>query len=81
MIKFRFIFSFLAMGVLLVLSNRIASSHELRVVTSIKPVHSLVASVMAGVGTPYLLVKVASSPHNFALRPKDARKLSQAETG
>ncbi len=79
MIKFRFLFSLLIMSVVLILSNRIALSHELRVVTSIKPVHSLVASVMAGVGKPYLLVKGASSPHNFALRPTDARSLSQAE--
>ena len=48
------------------------------VVASIKPVHSLVAAVMEGVGTPELLVKGAGSPHTYALRPSEARSLEQA---
>jgi zinc transport system substrate-binding protein len=48
------------------------------VVASIKPVHSLVAAVMEGVGTPELLVKGAGSPHTYALRPSEARALEQA---
>jgi zinc transport system substrate-binding protein len=79
MTKSRFLILPLMVSVLLIASGRIASPAELRVVTSIKPVHSLVASVMAGVGEPYLLVKGASSPHNFSLRPTDARKLSKAD--
>lgn len=49
------------------------------VVTSIKPVHSLVAGVMQGVAEPTLLVKGAASPHSFSLRPSDARALNQAD--
>lgn len=49
-----------------------------RVVASIKPVHSLVTAVMAGVGEPELLVKGAGSPHSYALRPSEARTLSRA---
>ena len=49
-----------------------------RVVTSIKPVHSLVSAVMAGVDEPYLLMQGAASPHAFSLRPSDARKLRNA---
>jgi len=52
---------------------------ELRVVASIKPIHSLVASVMAGVGVPELLLKGASSPHSFSLKPSDARALAKAD--
>ncbi|HLT02381.1 MAG TPA: zinc ABC transporter substrate-binding protein [Geminicoccaceae bacterium] len=48
------------------------------VVASIKPVHSLVAGVMQGVGEPALLVKGASSPHSYSLRPSDARALEEA---
>jgi zinc transport system substrate-binding protein len=48
------------------------------VVASIKPVHSLVAAVMEGVGTPQLLVKGAGSPHTYALRPSEAQALEQA---
>lgn len=49
------------------------------VVASIKPVHSLVASVMAGVGEPTLIVKGSASPHTYALRPSDAGALESAD--
>ena len=49
------------------------------VVASIKPIHSLVAGVMQGVGAPHLLVAGAASPHNYALRPSDARALEAAK--
>ncbi len=49
-----------------------------RVVTSIKPVHSLVSAVMAGVDEPYLLMRGTASPHAFSLRPSDAMKLRNA---
>jgi zinc transport system substrate-binding protein len=49
------------------------------VVVSIKPVHSLVAGVMAGVGEPVLLVQGAGSEHSYSLRPSQARALDQAE--
>ena len=49
------------------------------VVASIKPIHSLVAGVMEGVGTPQLLIEGAGSPHSYALRPSQARALDQAE--
>jgi zinc transport system substrate-binding protein len=56
-----------------------ARAEEIAVVASIKPVHSLVAGVMQGVGTPALLVKGASSPHDYSLRPSDARALDGAQ--
>lgn len=57
-----------------------ATAHaEPRVVASILPVHSLVAGVMQGVGTPALLVPVGQSPHTYALKPSDARTLQGAE--
>jgi zinc transport system substrate-binding protein len=49
------------------------------VVASIKPVHSLVAGVMQGIGEPDLLVKGAGSEHSYSLRPSEARALDQAE--
>jgi zinc transport system substrate-binding protein len=48
------------------------------VVVSIKPIHSLVAGVMAGVGEPRLIVGGASSPHTYSLKPSDAEALSRA---
>jgi zinc transport system substrate-binding protein len=52
---------------------------EIDVVVSIKPVHSLVAGVMQGVGEPGLLVKGTGSEHSYSLRPSEARALQQAE--
>lgn len=49
------------------------------VVASIKPVHSLVAAVMQGVGEPALIVKGSASPHTYALRPSDAGALENAD--
>lgn len=48
------------------------------VVTDIAPVHSLVAQVMEGVGQPELLLPPGASPHGYALRPSEARALSDA---
>ncbi len=59
------------------LSNTKAAT-KLQVVTTIMPVHSLVAAVMQGAGEPSLLIKAANSPHNYRLRPSDARLLSTA---
>lgn len=50
-----------------------------RVVVSIKPVHSLVSSVMKGVGKPFLIIKGGASPHSYAMRPSEARALSRAK--
>ena len=50
-----------------------------KVVVSVAPVHSLVTSVMAGVGEPKLLVPANASPHAFSLRPSDARALARAD--
>ncbi len=46
---------------------------------SIKPVHSLVAAVMAGVDEPGLIVEGAGSPHTYALKPSQAVMLEQAD--
>ncbi len=49
------------------------------VVVSIKPVHSLVAGVMAEVGKPHLLLEGRASPHRFQLKPSAARLLNNAD--
>ncbi|HEX2257280.1 MAG TPA: zinc ABC transporter substrate-binding protein [Afifellaceae bacterium] len=50
-----------------------------RVVATIAPVHSLVAGIMEGIGEPYLLLPGEASPHDFALRPSDARAIAEAD--
>jgi zinc transport system substrate-binding protein len=52
---------------------------ELKVMVSIKPIHSLVAGVMEGVGIPGLLMSGNNSPHTYALKPDDAAKLQEAQ--
>lgn len=50
-----------------------------RVVADIAPVQGLVARVMDGVGTPALLIPPNASPHSHAMKPSDARALSEAQ--
>jgi zinc transport system substrate-binding protein len=64
---------------LLLTDARSTRAAEIDVVVSIKPVHSLVAGVMEGVGEPVLLIKGTGSEHSYSLRPSEARALEQAE--
>ncbi len=61
-----------------------AESPDLRaggpnVVASIKPLQSLAAGVMDGVGTPTTIVHGAGSPHTYAMRPSEMRELARAD--
>ncbi len=56
-----------------------SASAEIKVVASIKPVHSLVAAVMEGVGEPGIIVDGAASPHTYALKPSQAGMLADAD--
>lgn len=49
------------------------------VVSSIKPVHSLVTGVLGDVGTSVLLVDGSASMHNYQLKPSQQRALSAAK--
>ena len=49
------------------------------VVVSIKPIHSLVAAIMQGVGEPKLIVEGAASPHTYSLKPSNAAALQDAD--
>ncbi|AGI69342.1 zinc ABC transporter periplasmatic substrate-binding protein ZnuA [Octadecabacter antarcticus 307] len=50
-----------------------------RVAADIAPVHSLVARVMDGIGTPDLIVQPGGSPHEYSLRPSEAEALQEAD--
>lgn len=56
-----------------------AAADAPRVVVSIKPLHSLVATVMDGVASPDLLIEGAGSPHTYAVRPSQAQALQEAD--
>ncbi len=60
------------------LSSPVAAAGP-NVVASIKPVHSLVASIMQGVGEPSLIVEGAASPHTYNMKPSNAAALQAAK--
>ncbi len=62
-----------------VLAAAAAQADVPSVAVDIAPVHSLVARVMAGVGTPDLIVPPGASPHAYVLRPSEAGALQDAD--
>ena len=56
-----------------------SANAEVKVVTSIKPIHSLASYVMDGVGKPDVIVDGYNSPHGFSLKPSHAKMLENAD--
>jgi zinc transport system substrate-binding protein len=52
---------------------------KVKVVTSIKPLHSLASYLMDGVGKPDLIVDGYASPHGFSMKPSHAKMLQNAD--
>ena len=52
---------------------------DVKVVTTIKPLHSLVSSVMEGVGEPSLIIEGTNNPHTFVFKPSHAELLEEAD--
>ena len=52
---------------------------EIKVVASIKPIHSLASYLMEGIAKPDLIVDGYASPHGFALKPSHAKMLQNAD--
>jgi len=57
----------------------IATAEVPTVAVDIPPVHSLVARIMVGVGTPNLIAQPGASPHGYSLRPSEAAALQKAD--
>lgn len=56
------------------------SAHaEVNVLTSIKPLQLIAAAVQDGVAVPEVLLPPGASPHNYALRPSDVRKVQSVD--
>ena len=51
----------------------------LRVVSSMKPIHSIVSYILQDVGESGLIMKGIASPHTYSLRPSDAEMLQDAD--
>ena len=56
-----------------------SANADVKVVTSIKPIHSLVSYIMDGVEKPDLIVDGYNSPHGFSLKPSHAKMLENAD--
>ncbi|WP_462401585.1 zinc ABC transporter substrate-binding protein [Pseudomonas sp. Marseille-QA0332] len=52
---------------------------DVQVLTSIKPLQQIAAAVQEGVGSPEVLLPPGASPHHYALRPSDVRKVAQVD--
>ena len=50
-----------------------------KVTVDIAPVHSLVSKVMNGVGKPDLIIPAGASPHEYQLKPSNAKSLQNAD--
>lgn len=56
-----------------------AQADELKIVTSIAPLHSLITQVTGDLAEVSFLVKGAESPHSFSLKPSDRLQLAEAD--
>ena len=52
---------------------------EVSVLTSIKPLQLVAAAIQDGVGQPDVLLPPGASPHQYALRPSDVRRLREVQ--
>ena len=52
---------------------------DINVVTTIKPLHSLISSVMEGVGEPSLIIESTNNPHTFVFKPSHAEMIENAD--
>ncbi|WP_110969913.1 zinc ABC transporter substrate-binding protein ZnuA [Pseudomonas huaxiensis] len=52
---------------------------EVRVLTSIQPLQLIAAAVQDGVGKPEVLLPPGASPHHYALRPSDVRRVADVD--
>ena len=65
-----FVASFLLIG---------SAQADVKVLTSIKPLQLIAAAVQDGVAIPDVLLPPGASPHNYALRPSDVRKVQSVD--
>ena len=67
------------LSILSLLTSFSSANADIKVVASIKPIHSLASYLMEGAGSPDLIVDGYASPHGFALKPSHAKMLQEAD--
>lgn len=56
------------------------NAQAMSVLSSVKPINLIVQELTAGVATSSYLVPSGASPHDYALRPSDMKKIQKADT-
>ncbi|GAK87091.1 zinc ABC transporter periplasmic-binding protein ZnuA [Vibrio ponticus] len=56
-----------------------AYAESLQVLTSIKPIQMIAHEIMLGTQEPDVLLKSNASPHDYALKPSDVKKVNDAD--
>ena len=69
----------LILSILSFLTIFVPANAEIKVVATIKPIHSLASYLMDGVAKPDLIVDGYASPHGFALKPSHAKMIQNAD--
>ena len=69
----------LIFSILSILTFFTPANAEIKVVASIKPIHSLASYLMDGIAKPDLIVDGYASPHGFAMNPSHAKMLQNAD--
>jgi len=69
----------LILSILSILTFFTPVNAEIKVVASIKPIHSLASYLMDGIAKPDLIVDGYASPHGFAMKPSHAKMLQNAD--
>jgi zinc transport system substrate-binding protein len=60
-------------------TNCLAASSSPVIMVSIKPFYNICAVVMQSVGTPHLLLTKNASPHDYQLKPSDAKLIQSSD--
>ena len=76
--KIKNFFKFFALSISpLIIVNNVNA--EVKVVTTIQPLHSLISNVMGNKGKLDLILEGTASPHSFTLKPSHAKMLENAD--
>ena len=54
-------------------------STDIKVVTTIKPLHSLISRIMETRGEPQLIIEGTNNPHTFVFKPSHAKMIEEAD--
>lgn len=70
----------LSLAIIAALSAPILNAQEkLKILSTIMPVHSLVAAIAGDFGESELIISKHASPHHYSLKPSDLRRINAAD--